>query len=60
MPKNTRAAMKVVPALCAIMIALLLTVLRPAHASDFTLGTITGILVGLSIVSVVSLKRRPS
>jgi hypothetical protein len=58
-PKKTRI-LSFVPALCALLIVLRLTVLKSAHTSDFALGATVGVLLGLSIVSLVSLKRRIS
>jgi hypothetical protein len=56
---NRTRVVTLVPVFCAIFIVGL-TVLRPAHASDLTLGASTGFLIGLSILSLVSLKRKLS
>ena len=48
--------LRVVPALCAVLIALML--LRSAGVSDFRLGLSAGVLIGLSISAILSLKRK--
>jgi len=49
-----------IPALCAVVITLRLTVLKSAHTSDFSLGASVGILLGISIISIAVLRRRTS
>jgi hypothetical protein len=49
-----------VPAFCALLIILRLTVFQSANTSDLNLGISIGILLGLSILSFFTLKRRPS
>jgi hypothetical protein len=46
-----------VPALCALLIALRLTVIKTPGTSDFTLGATVGMLLGISIVSILALRR---
>jgi hypothetical protein len=48
------------PAFCALLIILRLTVFQSANTSDLNLGISIGILLGLSILSFFTLKRRPS
>jgi hypothetical protein len=54
--QTSLVAAAVVPALCAVLISLV-TVVRPVHLSDFSLGLIVGALIGLSIVSLNVAKR---
>jgi len=54
---NTRV-LTVIPAVCAVLVVLRLTLLRTSQTSDFSLGLSTGILIGLSVLSVLSLNRR--
>jgi hypothetical protein len=49
-----------VPAFCALLIILRLTVFKSAHTSDLSLGISVGILLGLSILSFLTLKHKPS
>jgi hypothetical protein len=49
-----------VPAFCALLIILRLTVFESAHTSDLSLGISIGILLGLSILSFLTLKHKPS
>jgi hypothetical protein len=51
------SALRLIPAICAILIALLLTVGRPSGVSDLSLGVCTGVLLGLSILALVKRKR---
>jgi hypothetical protein len=55
-----RRLLMVVPALCAVSITLLLTVLRPVETSDFGVGAGVGVLLAISIFSVIALKRKTS
>jgi hypothetical protein len=57
--KTTRF-LRFVPAFCALLIVLRLTVLKTAATSDLSLGISVGILLGLSILSFLLLKPRPS
>ena len=45
-----------IPVLCAIFIVLGLTMLKPSHETDLTRGISTGVLIGLSILSIAALK----
>jgi hypothetical protein len=54
---RTRLA-AIIPALCAILIVLRLTVLKTAHTSDLSLGLSVGVLSGISILSILFLRRR--
>ena len=49
-----------VPAFCALLIILRLTVFQSANTSDLSLGISIGILLGLSILSFLTLKHKPS
>ena len=49
-----------VPAFCAVLVVLRLTVFESAHTSDLSLGISIGILLGLSILSFLTLKHKPS
>jgi hypothetical protein len=49
-----------VPAFCALLIILRLTIFKSAHTSDLSLGISIGILLGLSILSFLTLKHKPS
>jgi hypothetical protein len=49
-----------VPAFCAVLVVLRLTVFKSAYTSDLTLGISVGILLGLSILSFLTLKHKPS
>jgi hypothetical protein len=55
---NKARTLTFVPALCALLIVLRLTVLKSVHTSDFSLGTSVGVLIGISIISIVALRRR--
>jgi hypothetical protein len=55
---NKTRALRFVPAFCALLIVLRLTVLKSAHTSDLSLGISVGILLGLSILSFLLLKPR--
>jgi hypothetical protein len=57
MLRNARL-LRLVPAVCAIFIVLSLTVLRPHHTSDFTRGVVVGVFLGISILSLLALKRK--
>jgi hypothetical protein len=57
---NRTRLLLLAPALCAVFIALEVTVLRPAHVSDFSLGASVGIFIGLSIMAILALKRPAS
>jgi hypothetical protein len=59
MPNKTRI-LRFVPAFCALLIVLRLTVLKSAATSDISLGVSVCILLGLSILSFLLLKPRPS
>jgi hypothetical protein len=59
MSSKTRV-LRFVPAFCAFLIVLRLTVLKSAHTSDLSLGISVGILLGLSILSFLLLKPRLS
>ncbi len=52
--------LRFVPAFCALLIVLRLTVFKSADTSDLSLGISVGILLGLSILSFLALKPRPS
>ena len=49
-----------VPAFCALLIILRLTIFKSAHTSDLSLGISVGILLALSILSFLTLKHKPS
>jgi hypothetical protein len=49
-----------IPAFCALLIILSLTIFKSAHTSDLSLGISVGILLGLSILSFLTLKHKPS
>jgi len=49
-----------IPAFCALLIILRLTIFKSAHTSDLSLGISVGILLGLSILSFLTLKHKPS
>jgi hypothetical protein len=51
MKRNT-VLLALIPALCAILIALRLTMLKSVHTGDFSLGVSVGFILGLSIVSI--------
>jgi hypothetical protein len=57
---NKSSVLKFVPAFCALLLVLRLTVLKSAQTSDLSLGISVGILLGLSILSFLLLKPRPS
>ncbi|MGB8522036.1 MAG: hypothetical protein WCD43_03630 [Candidatus Acidiferrales bacterium] len=57
---NKTRILRFVPAFCALLIVLRLTVLKNAATSDLSLGASVGILLGLSILSYLLLKPRPS
>jgi hypothetical protein len=57
---NKTRILRFVPAFCALLIVLRLTVLKSAATSDVSLGVSVGILLGLSILSFLLLKPRPS
>jgi hypothetical protein len=57
---NKTRILRFVPAFCALLIVLRLTVLKSAATSDISLGVSVGILLGLSILSFLLLKPRPS
>jgi hypothetical protein len=57
---NKTRILRFVPAFCALLIVLRLTVLKTAGTSDLSLGISVGILLGLSILSFLLLKPRPS
>lgn len=57
---NKTRILRFVPAFCALLIVLRLTVLKSAATSDVSLGISVGILLGLSILSFLLLKPRPS
>jgi hypothetical protein len=57
---NKTRILRFVPAFCALLIVLRLTVLKSAATSDLSLGVSVGILLGLSILSFLLLKPRPS
>jgi hypothetical protein len=57
---NKTRILRFVPAFCALLIVLRLTVLKNAATSDLSLGVSVGILLGLSILSFLLLKPRPS
>jgi hypothetical protein len=52
--------LRFVPAFCALLVVLRLTVLKSAATSDLSLGISVGILLGCSILSFFLLKPRPS
>ena len=54
---NGTRLLQFAPALCAIFIVLGVTVLKPAHTSDFSLGANVGSLIGLSIIAILVLNR---
>jgi ABC-type Fe3+-siderophore transport system permease subunit len=56
--RSTRNALVLIPCLCALSGALLLTVLRPPHASDLSLGIAAGVIIGISIGAVLLLSNR--
>jgi predicted small secreted protein len=56
---DKRRLLGVVPGLCAALIILRLTVLKTPSTSDVGLGVSIGILVGISILSVI-LHKRPT
>jgi hypothetical protein len=56
---DKRRLLGVVPGLCAALIGLRLTVLKTPGTSDLSLGLSIGILVGISILSVL-LHKRPT
>jgi hypothetical protein len=51
---------RLVPAFCALLVVLRLTVFKSAYTSDLSLGISVGILLGLSILSFLTLKHKPS
>jgi hypothetical protein len=55
-----RRLLAAVPALCGVSITLLLTVLRPVESSDLSVGVSVGVLLGISLLSVISLMRKTS
>jgi len=57
---NKTRILRFVPAFCALLIVLRLTELKNAATSDLSLGISVGILLGLSILSFLLLKPRPS
>jgi hypothetical protein len=57
---NKTRILRFVPAFCALLIVLRLTGLKSAATSDLSLGVSVGILLGLSILSFLLLKPRPS
>jgi hypothetical protein len=57
---NKTRILRFVPAFCALLVVLRLTVLKTAATSDVSLGVSVGILLGLSILSFLLLKPRPS
>jgi hypothetical protein len=57
---NKTRILRFVPAFCALLIVLRLSVLKSAATSDLSLGVSVGILLGLSILSFLLLKPRPS
>jgi hypothetical protein len=57
---NKSRVFRFVPAFCALLVVLRLTVLKSAATSDLSLGISVGILLGLSILSFLLLKPRPS
>jgi hypothetical protein len=57
---NKTRVLRFVPAFCALLIVLRLTVFKSAHTSDLSVGINVGILLGLSIWSFLALKHRPS
>ncbi|HEX2776064.1 MAG TPA: hypothetical protein VHN10_05435 [Candidatus Acidoferrales bacterium] len=57
---NKTRILRFVPAFCALLIVLRLSVLKSAATSDISLGVSVGILLGLSILSFLLLKPRPS
>jgi hypothetical protein len=52
--------LRFVPAFCALLVVLRLTVFKSADTSDLSLGISVGILLGLSILSFLLFKPRPS
>jgi hypothetical protein len=59
MPSKT-SLWRLVPAFCAALVVLRLTVFKSAYTSDLTLGISVGILLALSILSFLTLKHKPS
>ena len=59
MPSKT-SLWRLVPAFCAVLVVLRLTVFKSAYTSDLSLGISVGILLGLSILSFLTLKHKPS
>jgi hypothetical protein len=57
---NKTRVLRFVPAFCALLVVVRLTVLKSAATSDLSLGVSVGILLGLSILSFLLLKPRPS
>jgi hypothetical protein len=57
---NKTRILRFIPAFCALLIVLRLSVLKSAATSDLSLGVSVGILLGLSILSFLLLKPRPS
>ena len=57
---NKTRVFRFVPAFCALLVVLRLTVLKSAQTSDLSLGISVGILLGASILSFLLLKPRPS
>ena len=57
---NKTRVLRFVPAFCALLIVLRLTVLKSAQTSDLSLEISVGILLGASILSFLLLKPRPS
>jgi hypothetical protein len=57
---NKVRVLRFVPAICALLIVLRLIVVKTAATSDVSLGISVGILLGLSILSFLLLKPRPS
>ena len=58
--KRKAPLLALVPALCAVLIALIITVLKSGHISDFSFGASVGVLLGISIISIVVQKRKTS
>jgi hypothetical protein len=56
--RNKTRILFFVPAFCALLIVLRLTVLKSVRTSDFSLGTSVGVLIGISIISIIALRRR--
>ncbi|HXN73295.1 MAG TPA: hypothetical protein VN861_12180 [Candidatus Acidoferrales bacterium] len=57
---NKTRVFRFVPAFCALLVVLRLTVLKSAQTSDLSLEISVGILLGASILSFLLLKPRPS